>query len=60
MFDTRSWAALVQVCHDFGVPFGVVRAVSDRTGDEAHVDANSLVAEVGSACAGGWPALTRN
>jgi nucleoside phosphorylase len=48
MFDALSRAALAQVCHDFGVPFGVVRAVSDRADDEAHVDANSFVAEVAS------------
>jgi hypothetical protein len=48
LFDALSWVALVQVCHDYGVPFGVVRAVLDRA-DEVHVDANSFVAEVGSA-----------
>lgn len=41
-------AALAQVCHDFGVPFAVVRTVSDRADDTAHVDFNQFVAEVAS------------
>jgi adenosylhomocysteine nucleosidase len=31
-------AALAQVCHDFGLPFAVLRVVSDRADDAAHVD----------------------
>lgn len=31
-------AALAQVCHDLGVPFAVLRTVSDRADDSAHVD----------------------
>lgn len=41
-------AALAQVCHDFGVPFAVLRTVSDRADDDAHVDFNRFVAEVAS------------
>jgi adenosylhomocysteine nucleosidase len=41
-------AALAQVCHDFGVPFAVVRTVSDRADDTAHLDFNQFVAEVAS------------
>lgn len=41
-------AALAQVCHDFGVPFAVVRTVSDRADDDAHVDFNRFVADVAS------------
>jgi adenosylhomocysteine nucleosidase len=41
-------AALAQVCHDFGVPFAVVRTVSDRADDSAHVDFGRFVAEVAS------------
>ena len=41
-------AALAQVCHDFGVPFAVVRTVSDRADDDAHVDFNRFIAEVAS------------
>ena len=31
-------AALAQVCHDFGLPLAVIRTVSDRADDSAHVD----------------------
>ncbi len=41
-------AALAQVCHDFGVPCAVVRTVSDRADDDAHVDFNRFVADVAS------------
>jgi adenosylhomocysteine nucleosidase len=41
-------AALAQVCHDFGVPFAVVRTVSDRADDAAHLDFTQFVAEVAS------------
>jgi adenosylhomocysteine nucleosidase len=39
-------AALAQVCHDFGRPFGVVRTISDRADDSAHVDFGRFVREV--------------
>jgi len=39
-------AAVAQVCHDFGRPFAVVRTVSDRADDDAHVDFPRFVAEV--------------
>lgn len=41
-------AALAQVCHDFGVPFAVVRTVSDRADDDAHVDFNRFIQDVAS------------
>ncbi|HZE92074.1 MAG TPA: 5'-methylthioadenosine/adenosylhomocysteine nucleosidase [Rhizobacter sp.] len=41
-------AALAQVCHDFGVPFAVVRTISDRADDAAHIDFQTFVAEVAS------------
>jgi adenosylhomocysteine nucleosidase len=41
-------AAVAQVCQDFGVPFGVVRTVSDRADDAAHVDFTSFVEQVAS------------
>ncbi len=31
-------AALAQVCHDLGVPFAVLRTISDRADDSAHID----------------------
>jgi adenosylhomocysteine nucleosidase len=39
-------AAVAQVCHDFARPFGVVRTVSDRADDAAHVDFQRFVADV--------------
>lgn len=41
-------AALAQVCHDFGVQFAVVRTISDRADDEAHVDFARFVEDVAS------------
>ena len=41
-------AALAQVCHDFGVPYAVVRTVSDRADNSAHVDFSRFLAEVAS------------
>jgi adenosylhomocysteine nucleosidase len=31
-------AALAQVCHDLGLPFAVLRTISDRADDSAHID----------------------
>jgi len=39
-------AAVAQVCHDFGRPFGVVRTISDRADDAAHGDFQRFVADV--------------
>jgi adenosylhomocysteine nucleosidase len=41
-------AALAQVCFDFGLPFAVVRTVSDRADDSAHVDFMRFVDSVAS------------
>jgi adenosylhomocysteine nucleosidase len=41
-------AALAQVCHDFAIPFAVVRTVSDRADDSAHVDFMRFVDDVAS------------
>jgi hypothetical protein len=41
-------AALAQVCFDFGIPFAVVRTVSDRADDSAHVDFLRFVDAVAS------------
>lgn len=41
-------AALAQVCADFGRPFAVLRTISDRADDSAHVDFNRFIAEVAS------------
>ncbi|HEX4511672.1 MAG TPA: hypothetical protein VH328_16400 [Burkholderiaceae bacterium] len=37
---------MAQVCHDFGRPFAVVRAISDRADDTAHLDFQHFVREV--------------
>jgi adenosylhomocysteine nucleosidase len=41
-------AAVAQVCADFGVPLAVVRTVSDRADDAAHVDFVRFIADVAS------------
>ena len=41
-------AAMAQVCHAFGVPFAVVRSISDRADDDAHVDFTRFIEEVAS------------
>ncbi len=39
-------AAVAQVCHDFGRPFGVVRSISDRADAAAHGDFQRFVCDV--------------
>lgn len=41
-------AALAQVCADFGAPFAVLRTISDRADDSAHVDFSRFIVEVAS------------
>jgi adenosylhomocysteine nucleosidase len=41
-------AAFAQVCHDYGVPLAVVRTISDRADDAAHVDFPRFLSEVAS------------
>jgi adenosylhomocysteine nucleosidase len=41
-------AAFAQVCHDYRVPFGAVRTVSDRADDAAHGDFLTFIDEVAS------------
>lgn len=41
-------AAVAQVCHDYGVPLAVVRTISDRADDDAHVDFPRFLREVAS------------
>jgi adenosylhomocysteine nucleosidase len=38
--------AVAQVCHDFGRPFAVLRTISDRADDQAHVDFPRFLAQV--------------
>jgi len=55
-------AAVAQVCSDFERPFAVLRSISDRADDTAHVDFTQFVAEVASvhtrAIVGAWLAGT--
>lgn len=41
-------AALAQVCADFNRPFAVLRTISDRADDDAHVDFARFIEEVAS------------
>jgi adenosylhomocysteine nucleosidase len=41
-------AAVAQICHDFGLPFAVLRTVSDRANDSAHVDFGRFIADIAS------------
>lgn len=41
-------AAVAQVCFDYGVPFAVMRTISDRADDEAHMDFSAFVQQVAS------------
>lgn len=41
-------AAVAQVCFDYGVPFAVVRTISDRADDDAHVDFPNFLDQVAS------------
>jgi len=45
-------AAFAQVCHDFGVPLAVVRTISDRADDTAHMDFPRFLREVASRYSG--------
>lgn len=45
-------AAFAQVCDDFGVPLAVVRTISDRADDTAHVDFPRFLREVASRYSG--------
>lgn len=42
-------AAVAQVCADFGLPFAVLRTISDRADDNAHVDFPRFIETVASA-----------
>jgi adenosylhomocysteine nucleosidase len=45
-------AAFAQVCHDFGVPLAVIRTISNRADDAAHVDFARFLKEVASRYSG--------
>lgn len=39
-------AAIAQVCHDYNMPFSVVRTISDAANDSAHIDFPRFIQEV--------------
>lgn len=41
-------AAVAQVCHEYGIPFAVMRTLSDAADDDAHVDFPRFLREVAS------------
>ncbi|AMR79953.1 5'-methylthioadenosine/adenosylhomocysteine nucleosidase [Cupriavidus nantongensis] len=41
-------AAVAQVCHEYGVPYAVMRTISDRADDTAHVDFSAFLTDVAS------------
>jgi len=41
-------AAVAQVCHEYGVPYAVMRTISDRADDTAHVDFPAFLKDVAS------------
>ena len=45
-------AAFAQVCKDFNIPLAVVRTISDRADDDAHVDFPSFLRDVASKYSG--------
>ena len=45
-------AAVAQVCHDCDVPFAVVRTISDRADDHAHLDFGRFLREVAGPLSG--------
>lgn len=51
-------AALAQVCHDLGLPFAVLRTISDRADDSAHIDfmrfIDAVAAHASAAIVGRW------
>ncbi|HMX11903.1 MAG TPA: 5'-methylthioadenosine/adenosylhomocysteine nucleosidase [Burkholderiaceae bacterium] len=51
-------AAIAQVCHDLGLPFAVLRTISDRADDSAHVDflrfIEVVAARASAAIVGRW------
>ena len=41
-------AAVAQVCHDFDVPCAIIRTISDRADDDAHIDFPRFISAVAS------------
>jgi adenosylhomocysteine nucleosidase len=41
-------AAVAQVCHEYGIPFAIMRTISDTADDQAHQDFPAFLSEVAS------------
>lgn len=41
-------AAVAQVCHEFNIPYSIVRIISDNANDDAAIDFQSFVSEIAS------------
>jgi len=41
-------AAVAQICYEYGIPFGIVRTISDSADDDAHINFTRFVNEVAS------------
>jgi len=41
-------AAVAQVCYDYDIPFGIVRTISDKATDNAHIDFQQFAEKVAS------------
>ncbi|MDJ0646100.1 MAG: 5'-methylthioadenosine/adenosylhomocysteine nucleosidase [Flavobacteriaceae bacterium] len=39
-------AAVAQVCYEYGVPFSIIRIVSDKANDNAHIDFEKFAAQI--------------
>ncbi|OGT29990.1 MAG: 5'-methylthioadenosine/S-adenosylhomocysteine nucleosidase [Gammaproteobacteria bacterium RIFCSPHIGHO2_12_FULL_35_23] len=39
-------AAVAQVCHDYAIPFVIIRTISDKANHEAHIDFPAFIAEI--------------
>ena len=41
-------AAVAQVCHDFGIPFVIIRTISDSANDNSHIDFPAFIKNIAS------------
>jgi adenosylhomocysteine nucleosidase len=41
-------AAVAQVCYEYGIPFTIIRTISDTAGDDAHIDFQAFINQIAS------------
>jgi adenosylhomocysteine nucleosidase len=46
-------AAVAQVCYEYRIPFNIIRTISDKANDNAHIDFPSFASEIASPYAKG-------